>query len=84
MTQEKMRKVITACVAAATMLVVFLLAFVMYQVIEIAVKNKRIDDLKEENKRLEQQIDTNTKDAEYYESVFGKEWLAFQQGFVRP
>ena len=84
MTQDKMRKIITASVASATMLVVFLLAFLSYQWIKIGVQNKRIQDLKDENTRLEQQIDQNTKDAEYYESVFGKEWLAFQNGFVRP
>ena len=61
-----------------------MLAFVGYQLIEIAVKNNRIDKITLENERLEQQLDENTKDAEYYESVFGKEWLAFQNGFVRP
>ena len=84
MTQEKMRKIITASVAAATMLLVFLLTFLMYQWIQIAVNNKRIEDLEKDNQRLEQQLDENTKDAEYYESLRGKEWLAHQNGYVRP
>ena len=84
MTQEKMRKVITAGVAAATMLVVFLFAFLMYQWIVIAVKDYRIDKITKENAQYQEQIDKNASDAEYYESLRGKEWLAFQSGFIRP
>ena len=40
--------------------------------------------IEQENARLEETIAQGTKDAEYYESVMGKEWLAFQNGFVRP
>ena len=84
MTQEKMRKLITASAVAATLLVVFLLSFLIYQWVQIAVYNKRIKDLEKETARLEQQLEENTMNAEYYESIFGKEWLAFQNGFVRP
>lgn len=84
MTQEKMRKMITAGVVAATLLFVFLLTFLVYQWITMAVKDRRIKDLEEETKKLEQQLQQGESDAAYYESVFGKEWLAFQNGFVRP
>ncbi|MBR2646428.1 MAG: hypothetical protein IKD47_02590 [Clostridia bacterium] len=84
MTQEKMRKVITACVSAATVLFVLLLGFLVYQWIYKAVLDKRIDALTEENKKLEEQLEEANDDLSYYESVFGKEWLAFQNGFVRP
>ena len=84
MTQDKLRKIITASVAAATLLLVFLLCFLVYQWITIAVLNKREKALDEEIARLEQQNSTDQADLEYYQSVFGKEWLAHQNGFVRP
>ncbi len=84
MTQEKMRKIITACVAAATLFLVILLGVLIYQWIKIGVLNSRIDKIEKENARLEESIKAGTKDAEYYESVMGKEWLAFQNNWVRP
>lgn len=83
MTQEKLRKVVTAVTVAATALLVFLLAVIVYQVVTMCVLTNREKELEEENKKLQQQIDENTLDAEYYESVIGKEWLAFQNGFIR-
>ncbi len=84
MTQEKLRKIIVACVVATTLLLVLLLGVLVYQWIKIGVLNSRIDQIERENARLEETIASGTKDAEYYESIMGKEWLAFQNGFVRP
>ena len=70
MTQDKMRKVITACVSAATVLLVALLSFLIYQWITIAVQNKRIDKLTAEITQLEESIAMDKKDLEYYQSVF--------------
>lgn len=84
MTQEKMRKIITASVAAATLLLVFLLSFLVYQWITIAVLDKRISEIEQENAQLGEINADMEKDLAYYESVFGKEWLAFQNGFVYP
>ena len=70
MTQDKMRKVITACVSAATVLLVALLSFLIYQWITIAVQNKRIDKLTAEITQLEEIIAMDKKDLEYYQSVF--------------
>lgn len=84
MTQEKLRKLIVACAVAATLLLVLLLGVLTYQWIRIGVLNGRIRQIEQENARLEETIAQGTKDAEYYESVMGKEWLAFQNGFVRP
>ncbi|MBQ7368578.1 MAG: hypothetical protein IJW60_02585 [Clostridia bacterium] len=84
MTQEKLRKIIVACVVATTLLLVLLLGVLVYQWIKIGVLNSRIDQIEQENAKLEETIAAGTKDAEYYESVMGKEWLAFQNGFVRP
>ena len=82
MTQDKMRKLITACVVAATTLLVVLLAVLIYQWITLGVLSARRAKLEAENKQLEQLIQQGNMDAEYYESVMGKEWLAFQQGFI--
>lgn len=84
MTQEKMRKIVTACVSSATLFLVILLSVLIYQWIKIGVLNGRIDKITQENARLEETIVAGEKDAKYYESVIGKEWLAFQKGFVRP
>ncbi len=84
MTQEKMRKLIVACAVSATLLLVLLLGVLIYQWIKIGVLNSRIEKIQQQNALLEETIQQGTKDAEYYESIMGKEWLAFQNGFVRP
>lgn len=83
MTQEKMRRIITACVSAATLLLTCLSIYLAYQWITIAVFNHRIDKLKAENAALEQQIAEDSEYAEYLETPIGKDWLAFEEGFVR-
>ena len=52
MTQDKMRKIITACVSAATVLLVFLTCFLIYQWITIAVYNNRIEKLEKANAEI--------------------------------
>ena len=84
MTQEKMRKIITASVVAAVLLLVILSSVLVYQFVKIGVLDRRLNNLKEGNARLQQIIDEKEMDAEYYESLIGKEWLAIQEGFVRP
>lgn len=83
MTQEKLRKIITASVVAATALVVFLLGVLIYQWITFAVLNNRIEELDKQNEALKEQIVEGEENAEYFESIMGKEWLAFQEGFIR-
>ena len=84
MTQEKMRKVITASVAAGTLFLVVLLSWMVGQWIVIAVQNNRIKKGEEEKARWEEVVAKNEKDVAYYESVFGKDHLAWLQGYVRP
>lgn len=81
MTQEKMRKIITACVSAATVLFVLLLSYLIYQWVTMAVLEKREQQLKQEIAELEQTIEQGEEEAEYYESVLGKNWLAIHQGW---
>lgn len=81
MTQEKMRKVIAACVSAATVLFVFLFSYLIYQWVTMAVLDKREQELLKEIEKLEQTIEKGTEEAEYYESVLGKNWLAIHKGW---
>lgn len=83
MTQDKMRRIITACVSAATLLLTCLSLYLAYQWITIAVFNHRIDKLEKENSALEQQIAEDSEYADYLETPIGKDWLAFEEGFVR-
>lgn len=83
MTQDKMRKIITACVSAATVLLVFLVGFLCYQWISMAVHNNRIEKLEKEIAAIEQTNAEMQDYAAYLESDMGKDWLAFQEGFVR-
>lgn len=81
MTQEKMRRIITACVSAATVLFVLLLSYLIYQWVTISVQNKREAQLEAEIAAIEQKIAQGEGDAEYYESLLGKEWLAIHYGW---
>ena len=75
MTQDKMRKVITACVSAATVLLVFLLCFLVYQWISIGVYNRKIDKVEAKIAALEAQLEQAESDFEYYQT---KEYLAWE------
>ena len=83
MTQDKMRRIITACVSAATVLLVFLFGFLCYQWITRAVLNERTDRLEKEIAALEQSNSELEDYAAYLETDMGKDWLAFQMGFVK-
>ncbi len=83
MTQDKLRRIITACVSAATVLLVFLTCFLIYQGITKAVLDKRIDRLEKANAEIEKKNEELLGEAEHWESDLGKEWLAFQNGFIK-
>ncbi len=82
MTQEKMRKVITACVCAATVLLVFLLGFLVYQLVTINVLNNRIEATKSDIAYYEEKIAEGKDDLEYYQSDLGKYIEALKLGFI--
>lgn len=79
----KMVKVIVACVSAATNLFVILAGFLCYQWISMAVYDNRIDKLEKEIAAIEETNAEMGDYAGYLESDMGKDWLAFQEGFVR-
>lgn len=82
MTQDKMRKIITACVSAATVLFVLLLSYLIYQWVSLSVLDKREKQLEKEVAEYYQKIETGENDAEFYE--LHKDWLAIQYGYVFP
>ena len=81
MTQDKMRKLIAALVSTATVLFVLLLGYLIYQWISLGVLEKRENKLENDIAELEQTIERGESEAEYYESVIGKHWLAIHQGW---
>ncbi len=74
MTQDKLRRIITACVSAATVLLVFLLGYLIFQWVSLGIQQKKIDKLEEEIAALEQQIASAEEDEEYYNGVFYLKW----------
>lgn len=74
MTQDKMRKLITACVVAGTALLVFLLGVLVYQWIAMGVNARRERKIQEEIAYYEQKLESAENDLEYYEADYYK-WL---------
>ncbi len=72
MTQEKMRKIITACVSAATVLLVLLFSFLVYQWITIAVKNDKIKKVEQEIQAIQQQIALLEDEEDSYDLAYLK------------
>ena len=78
MTQEKMRKVIAACISAATVLFFLLFAYLVYQWVTLSVLNKRLEKAEDAVTRWEQKVNENQENAAYYESDFYRQW-AYQE-----
>jgi hypothetical protein len=78
MTQDKMRRIITACVAAATVLLTCLSLFIGYQWITLGVLNQREKALKDDIKKYEAILEKDNKDKAYYESDLYKDYAYWQ------
>ena len=70
MTQEKMRKVIAACVSAATVLLMLLFGYLIYQWRTISILDKRYEQIKAEIVYWEERVAAAENDLEYYQSKF--------------
>ena len=81
MTQEKMRKVITASVVAGTVLLVILLSVLIYGWVKIGVLNRREKALEAETAALEELNRDEAANAAWYEGP-GQLWLAYEKGWV--
>ena len=59
MTQEKLRRVVTAAAVAGTLVVVCLLAVIGYQIIKVIVLNNRIKEVEKDIAAYEEEIEKN-------------------------
>ena len=84
MTQEKLKRVVTAAAVAGTLVVVCLLAVLLYQVIHIAVLNKRIKTVQNEIDYWTEMHETAENDLDHYLSDFYLDWAAHEKGFIYP
>ena len=74
MTQEKMRKIIAACISAATVLFFLLFAYLVYQWVTLSVLNKRLEKAGDAMSYWEVQVKKSEDAAAYYESEFFLQW----------
>jgi len=83
MTEDKMRRMVTGGVVAATMLIVTLLSIHVYNIVTICVQNNRMAELAAEEARLER-LTQETNDAiANYQLDQEKFYLAWTHGY-RP
>ena len=83
MTQEKMRKLVTAIVSACTILLTLLAGYLAYQWITIAVYKNKAEKLEQKIAYYKELNENAQNDLEYYESDLYKEWEAMKLGFVK-
>ncbi len=74
MTQEKLRRVITACVSAATVLLVFLFGYLIFQWVSLGVQKNKINKLEKEIASLEMQLTAAEEQEEGYHDKFYLQW----------
>lgn len=84
MTQEKLRRIVTAAAVAGTILIVCLLAVIGYQIVKIIVLNNRIKDEEAKIAELTEIVDKKEGDLEYYFSDWYLEGEAFKYHFIYP
>ncbi len=84
MTQEKLKRVVTAAAVAGTLVIVCLLAVIIYQLIHMAVLNNRIKKTEDEIKYYQEQIDGNENLLDHYLSEYYLEQAAREHHFVKP
>ena len=82
MTQEKMRRVITACVSAATVLFFLLAGYLIYQGVKLNTLTQREKELEREIAELTQ-INDALSDEEQALKDYGMDLLAMKEGY-RP
>jgi hypothetical protein len=78
MTQDKMRRVITACVAAGTFLLTCLSVFIAYQWITLAVLNHKEKKVQAEVNYWTEKCEQAETDLEYYESDLYKNYAYWE------
>lgn len=82
MKEEKFRKIVVGVTAAAVILLVILLVYMIYQLIAISVRNKRIAELEEQYAYWEQYVKENEGKIEVYEGLAWLEIIARKLGML--
>ena len=83
MTENKLRRIVTAFAVAGTCLLMFLIVFIVVQLVQIGTLNSREEKLEKEISELEQVIAKGGTDLEYYESEWYLQNEAWKLGFVQ-
>ena len=84
MTQEKLKRVVTAAAVAGTLIVVCLLAVIVYQNVHMIVLDNRIKKVEAETSYYEEQISKGENDLNYYLSDLYLEQAAREHHFIKP
>ncbi len=84
MPEEKAKRIAVGAIVAGVIVVVFLLAVIISQVVEIYVAKKEQARLEQEIDRYEQLIEEGNRDLEYFESELGMYHQALEQGWKTP
>lgn len=84
MPEEKAKRIAVGAIVAGVIVVVFLLAVIISQIVEIAVARQEQARLGREIERYEQLIEEGNRDLEYFESELGMYHQAVEQGWKTP
>ncbi|MBO6263710.1 MAG: hypothetical protein IJ706_08825 [Clostridia bacterium] len=82
MSEERMRRIISAGVSAGVLLLTALLAIMIFQLVSLGVKNAEVNRLREEITRLEEEIDQKNQGIDVWSQEWKVEERARQLGYV--
>ena len=82
MKEEKFKRIVVGVTAAAVILLAILLVYMIYQLIAISVREKRIAELEEQYAYWEQYVKENEEKIEVYEGLAWLEIIARKLGML--
>lgn len=82
MKEEKFKRIVVGVTAAAVILLAILLVYMIYQLIAISVREKRIAELEEQYAYWEQYVKENEGEIEVYEGLAWLEIIARKLGML--
>lgn len=81
MTEEKLKKIVTASTISAVLLLFILICVLIYQVVALSIANDKKRQLEQEIVSLQQSIDNYENDYDYYLSQSYLEDAAREYGY---
>ncbi len=79
--EEKARRIAVGATVAGVLLVVFLIAVLIVQFVQIGVANKRISDYQSQIDEYNEMLEGDREDLAFWKTQPGLEYLASQQGW---